>query len=73
MSEDNLGSWALIDGETVVNVIVYDGVSEFPAPEGLQLVEIPFHQDEDGEMRKLATIGWTYRNGEFIDERPEPE
>lgn len=34
-------TWALVDEKgNVVNVIVYDGVSEYQAPNGLTLVEV---------------------------------
>jgi hypothetical protein len=60
---DNLKTMAhIVDGK-VVNVSVWDGVSEWTPAE--QVVEIP-----DGTT---AGIGWDYVDGEFVDNRPVVE
>jgi hypothetical protein len=60
---DNLKTMAhIVDGK-VVNVSVWDGVSEWAPAE--EVVEIP-----DGTT---AGIGWDYVDGEFVDNRPVVE
>lgn len=51
--------YAVIEDDLVVNVIVAD--ADFAAENGLVLLT--------GE----AGIGWSYTNGEFVDNRPAPE
>lgn len=68
MSEDQ---YAVVDGTSlVVNVIVWDGVSEYEPGEGLTLVPLPFTEHEDGTRRYTGGIGWDYVDGEFVDNRP---
>ena len=57
---DNLKHIAhVVDGK-VVNVSLWDGVSEWKPAE--KVVEIP-----EGSN---AGIGWDYKNGKFVDNRP---
>ena len=72
--ELGLADYALVDADgLVVNVIVWDGVQDYTPADGLTLVALPYTEDEDGARRYTAGIGWTFRDGQFVDERPEPE
>ena len=74
MEPDNLYGYAHVDADgMVVNVSVWDGVQPFDPGEGLTLVPLPFEEDEDGVRRYTGGIGWTYRDGVFVDERPVEE
>ena len=57
--------WAVIDGDTVVNTVVWDGKSDWAAPEGTILESLTDWPH--------AGIGWTYTDGEFVDNRPAEE
>ena len=70
MSEDH---YAVVADGKVVNVVVWDGVSAYDPGEGLELVALPYVEDEDGVRRYQGGIGWTFRDGEFVDERPVEE
>ena len=74
MEPENLAHYAHVD-ETglVVNVSVWDGVQEYDPGEGVTLVPLPFVEEEDGVRRYTGGIGWTFRDGEFVDERPVEE
>ena len=65
--------YATVANGECVNVIVWDGVQPYDPGEGLTLVPLPFVEDEAGVRRYTAGIGWTYRDGEFVDERPVEE
>jgi hypothetical protein len=56
-------TYAEIVGDKVVNVVLWDGSTDFNP--GVELVEIP----EDSS----AGIGWDYVKGKFVDNRPQPE
>ena len=64
-------SYAVVDTATnnVVNVVVWDGERDYQPGKGLTLVPMPF-EDEDGVRRYTGGIGWTLRDGEFVDNRP---
>ena len=70
MSEDH---YAVVSDGKVVNVIVWDGVQPYDPGEGVTLVPLTFEEDEAGVRRYTGGIGWTYRDGEFVDERPVEE
>ena len=57
--------WAVIYGDTVVNTVVWYGVSDWTPPEGTTLVSLAEHPH--------VGIGWDYVDGEFIDNRPVEE
>ncbi len=61
--------WAVIDGGTVVNTIVWDGVSAWTPPEG-HIIECLADHPHVG-------IGWTYNPkatvNKFVDNRPTEE
>ncbi len=61
------GTYALIQGTLVVNIVVWDGDTENWKPDdGIIAIEIP-----KGET---VGIGWTYENGYFsAPETPEEE
>jgi hypothetical protein len=60
---DNLKTYAhIVDGK-VVNVSLWDGVTDWTPAE--EVVEIP-----EGTT---AGIGWDYVDGEFVDNRPVEE
>ncbi|HEY7822965.1 MAG TPA: hypothetical protein VIG24_09040 [Acidimicrobiia bacterium] len=69
--------YGVVDGDgLVVNVVVWDGVSDYEPGEGLTLVPLPYTEDEDGTRHYTGGIGWDYVDGEFVDNRPveeEPE
>ena len=59
-----MASYAVIGPDsTVVNVVVWDGVTDWPHDE--VVVDLT---DWTG-----VGIGWDYVDGEFVDNRPEPE
>jgi hypothetical protein len=57
--------WAVIDGDLVVNTIVWDGKSDWTPPEATELVSLADHPH--------VGIGWDYVDGEFVDNRPVEE
>ena len=57
-------TYAIINSENlVVNVIEWDGTTEWQPPDGHQIV--PLTQE--------GGIGWSYVNQEFINPNPDPE
>jgi hypothetical protein len=56
--------WFVLNGDTVVNHIVWDGSSGWSPPEGHTLVA----EEEGSEVN----VGWRLVNGEWIAP-PEPE
>ena len=52
---------AIIENGVVVNVIEWDGQSEWSPPDGTQAVQ-----------SDAAQIGWPYRDGQFISPPPPP-
>ena len=73
--EPDLTDFAVVDDATsvVVNVVVWDGVQTFDPGEGVTLVPLTYTEDEAGVRRYTGGIGWTFRDGEFVDERPVEE
>lgn len=76
----DLTDYAVVDDATslVVNVVVWDGVQPFDPGEGVTLVPLPFVEEVDEESgetvrRYSGGIGWTFRDGEFVDERPQED
>ena len=61
---DNLKSYAVVVDGKVVNVVVWSGTTNWAPDEG-EAVQIP-----EGVT---AGIGWDYVDGEFVDNRPQPE
>jgi hypothetical protein len=57
--------WAVIEGNTVINTVLWDGESKWSQPEGAMLVSL--------SDRPHVGIGWEYVNGEFVDNRPQPD
>lgn len=55
--------YAVIRDGKVVNVILWDGKTEYDPGEGVELVELPAG----------AGIGWSYVKGEFAAPPPPPE
>ena len=58
-------SYAVIENEMVVNVIVWDGEAEFTVPDNQQLINISDISEQPG-------IGWVYSDGGFTAP-PTPE
>jgi hypothetical protein len=58
--------WAVIDGDTVVNSVVWDGVSDWTPPEGTILESL-------ADWPHVG-IGWSYNPkatvNKFVDNRP---
>ncbi|EKS5466246.1 hypothetical protein QB691_000112 [Escherichia coli] len=54
--------WAVVENGIVVNVVLWDGISEWHAGEDQEVIEVV------GDSQ--AGIGWTYSGGEFV---PPPE
>jgi hypothetical protein len=71
MSEP-VGYAHVVDG-VVVNVSLWDGVQPYTPPDGAEMVPLPTFIDEDGIERYTGGIGWDYVDGQFLDNRPEPE
>ena len=65
--------YAHVQDGVVVNVSLWDGVTDYTPPEGVTMVPLPFTVDDEGERRYQGGIGWDYIDGEFVDNRPEPE
>ena len=61
-----MNRYAVVDPENkVVNIILWDGASQWAPPDG----HIAVATEE-----KFCDIGWTHSNGDFIKpEEPEPE
>ena len=71
-------AYAVVAGGKVVNVVVWDGVQPYDPGEGVMLVPLPYTEETDDETgetvrRYTGGIGWTLRDGEFVDERPVEE
>lgn len=56
-------SYAVIENEMVVNVIVWDGEAEFTVPDNLQLINISDISEQPG-------VGWAYSDGVFTAPLP---
>jgi hypothetical protein len=56
----------------VVNVSLWDGVTDYTPADGVTMVPLPYIEDEDG-IRYTAGIGWGYVDGQFTDNRPTEE
>lgn len=66
--------FAHIVGNKVVNMSIWDGQSEWSPKE--DVVEVPTVDKVNPETKEILTvalagIGWSYINGEFIDDRPQ--
>jgi hypothetical protein len=61
--------YAVIDGDTVVNTVVWDGESDWTAPDGMVLESL-------ADWPHVG-IGWTYNSkatvNKFVDNRPVEE
>jgi hypothetical protein len=55
-------NYAVIEDTHVVNMVVWDGVTEWSPPDGDELVCIKDFPH--------VGIGWDYIDGEFVDNRP---
>jgi hypothetical protein len=60
--------YAHVSNGTVVNVSVWDGAERYTPPAGENLVLL-------GEevVPGMPGIGWDYQDGEFTDNRPDPD
>ena len=74
-SYPDLYDYAIVDPNgLVVNVTLWDGgATDWTPPDGCTLVALPYVTEDEGYRRYTAGIGWTYRDGQFIDERPPAE
>jgi hypothetical protein len=61
--------YAVIDGDTVMNTVVWDGASDWTAPDGMVLESL-------ADWPHVG-IGWTYNSkatvNKFVDNRPTEE
>ena len=77
LENDNLSYYAHVEDGTVVSVSIWDGVSEYDPGDDVQMVKVDSfrHYNPDGTYMDAPSvgIGWSYRDGQFYDERPEPE
>lgn len=55
--------WAVIIDGVVQNTVVWDGVSDWSAPEGAEVVSLDGFEG--------VGVGWDYVDGQFVDNRPE--
>lgn len=55
-------TYAVVVGGKVVNAVVWDGVAPWQPAEG-----------EVVPLTGSAGIGWDYADGQFVDNRPDPE
>jgi hypothetical protein len=62
----------VVDGK-VVAVSVWDGVSAYTPPDGATMIPLPSSLDDEGVKRYSGGVGWDYIDGQFVDNRPEPE
>ena len=62
--------YAHVEDGVVMNTSVWDGVQPYTPPDGVELVRL---SDEDEPYAGMPGVGWDYVDGEFIDNRPEPE
>lgn len=73
-NKPHLADYAVVSNGKVVNVVVWDGVQPYDLGEGLELVALPYEEDEDGTRRYQGGIGWDYNpkatKHKFIDNRP---
>ena len=71
----HLYDYAVVDSDgLVVNVVLWDGEpTKWTPPDGCTLVPLPYVTEDDGYRRYTGGIGWTYRDGQFYDERPVEE
>ena len=58
----DIHDWACIEDEHVVMVVRWDGLTVWPPAERYLMVDLTDHP--------RVGSGWTYRDGQFIDERP---
>lgn len=57
--------WACIEEGKVRMVVRWDGVTSWPPADDYLMVDLTDHPG--------VGIGWDYQDGQFIDNRPEPE
>ena len=57
----------------VVNTSVWDAFQPYTPPDDAEMVPLPTYVDDEGVERHIGGIGWDYVDGEFVDNRPEPE
>jgi hypothetical protein len=57
--------WAVIDGGTVINTVVWDGESAWSPPDGTTLVSLADYPH--------VGIGWDWDGVTFVDNRPVEE
>lgn len=68
--KENLRHYAHVVNNVVVNISVWDGIQPYTPAPGVEMVPLPFTEDETGTRRYVGGIGWDYLDGEFIDNRP---
>ena len=65
-TEPTIGRYAhVLDDNTVWGVSLWDGVTPYTPPDGHTLHKL----DDDSPVGP----GWVLRDGEFVDERPDPD
>jgi hypothetical protein len=57
--------WACVKEGKVQQVIIWDGVQDWPPSKDYQMIELP-----EGSP---AGLDWDYIDGEFVDNRPQPD
>ncbi|QFH73098.1 hypothetical protein FR762_25420 (plasmid) [Enterobacter sp. E76] len=63
-------TFAVIENETVVNVIIWDGMSSMACGGNQSYIQIA--QSGVGSSAPLPGVGWSYKNGKFT-QPPAPE
>ena len=71
----DLFDYAVVDADgLVVNVVLWNGEDTgWTPPDGCTLVALPYVTEDDGYRRYTGGIGWTYRDGQFLDEREDED
>jgi hypothetical protein len=59
----------VVDGK-VVNVSIWDGVTDFGPVENAEMIPLATYTDDEGVEHYLGGIGWDYKKGKFVDNRP---
>lgn len=60
---NKMNKWAIVENGVVVNVVLWDGVSEWHAKEHQDVIDVGASGGDS-----LVGIGWGYIDGKFVTE-----